>query len=98
MILEMKNFRAIQEDRVELAPITVVYGPNGAGKSSLLYTLLTLKNVVLSSMTGPAGFFNFAFASLGGFESVVFNHQINNKIELALTLEKGGFVVRHGIS
>jgi len=98
MKLEIKNFRAIQEQTVELAPITVVYGPNGAGKSSLLYSLLTLKNAVLNSNQASSGFFNYVFASLGSFDAVVFNHQSTSNIELSLTLEKDGLTVQHGVS
>jgi len=62
MRLAIKNFRSIKEQVIELAPINVVYGPNGAGKSSLLYSLLTLKNVVLNPNQQPGGFFNYVFA------------------------------------
>jgi len=49
MLLKISNFRAIQKQEIELAPITVVYGANGAGKSSLIYALLTLKTAILNS-------------------------------------------------
>ena len=98
MRLEIRNFRAIQEQHVDLAPLTVVYGANGAGKSSLLYALLTLKNVVLNSNSAVSGFFNYSFASLGGFDAVVFDHQATSDIELSLTVESQGLIVRHGVS
>ncbi len=98
MQIEIKNFRAIHEQTVELAPITVVYGPNGAGKSSLLYSLLTLKNVILNSNQTSSGFFNYVFASLGSFDAVVFNHHSSSNIELSLMLERDGMTVRHGVS
>jgi len=97
MKLDIKNFRAIKEQHVELAPITVVYGPNGAGKSSLLYALLTLKAVLLNSNQASSGFFNYVFASLGAFEAVVFDHQTNSEIELLLTVEKDGLILQHGV-
>lgn len=91
MKLQIKNFRSIKEQEVELAPITVVYGPNGAGKSSLLYTLLTLKNIVLNPNQNPSGFFNYTFTSLGSFEAVVFDHQTHNEIELGVVLPKDDY-------
>jgi AAA15 family ATPase/GTPase len=33
MLIKIKNFRAIENQEVKLAPITVVYGANGARKS-----------------------------------------------------------------
>jgi AAA15 family ATPase/GTPase len=98
MRLTIKNFRSIREQEVELAPITVVYGPNGSGKSSLLYALLTLKNIVLNPNQPPAGFFNYGFASLGGFESVVFDHQTGKSIILELTLERDGRVLSYKVA
>jgi hypothetical protein len=98
VLLEIKNFRAIREVRIELAPITVLYGPNGAGKSSLLYALLTLKNAILNSNSASSAFFNFGFASLGGFDAVVFDHQIRNDIELYLAVQRGESVIRQGLA
>ncbi len=88
MKLHIKNFRSVENQDLELAPITLIYGPNGAGKSSLLYTLLALKNVVLNPNQNPSGFFNFSFVSLGSFEAVVFNHQLQGTIELGIAFEK----------
>ena len=89
MRFKIKNFRSIKEQEIELAPITVVYGPNGSGKSSLLYALLTLKNVVLNPNQNTNGFFNYAFANLGNFEAVVFDHQTRNEIELGVKFCEG---------
>jgi len=48
MRLWIRNFRAIHDQELDIAPITVLYGMNGTGKSSVLYALLTLKNIVLN--------------------------------------------------
>ncbi|MBM3334732.1 AAA family ATPase [Candidatus Sumerlaeota bacterium] len=89
MKLQIKNFRAVQEQEIELAPMTVVYGPNGAGKSSLLYALLTMKNVVLNPNQAVDGFFNYGFVNLGDFAAVVFDHRKEDIVHLALS--PGGF-------
>lgn len=98
MRLTIDNFRAIEHQEIDLAPITVVYGANGAGKSSLLYALLTLKNVILSSNAAVSGFFNYGFASLGGFDAVVFDHLANREIGLSLAVQKAESTVEHSIS
>jgi predicted ATPase len=98
MRLKITNFRAIQAQEIELAPITVVYGANGAGKSSLLYALLTLKTAILNSNSATSGFFNYGFTSLGGFDAVVFDHLKSNNIELSLRLETGSDFVEHGLT
>ena len=76
MKLDIKNFRSIKDQSVELAPITVLYGPNGSGKSSLLYSLLIMKNVILNLERQTGDFFNLDFVDLGNFRAVVHNHQV----------------------
>ena len=99
MRLTIRNFRAIQKEEIDLAPITVVYGANGAGKSSLLYALLTLKTAILNSNSATSAFFSYGFTSLGGFDAVVFDHAKSNKIELSLRTEtESGGYVEHGVS
>jgi len=98
MKLIIKNFRSVKEQELELAPITVVYGPNGAGKSSLLYSLLTLKNVVMNPNQNPSGFFNYTFASLGSFDAVVFDHQVRNEMELGIEEERDGISIAYEVT
>jgi len=61
MKLHIRNFRSIKEQDLDLTRVTVVYGANGAGKSSLLYALLTLKNIILNPNQNPNGSFNYTF-------------------------------------
>jgi len=98
MKLSIKNFRSIKDQTVELAPITVVYGPNAAGKSSLLYALLTLKNIVLNPNQNTAAFFNYNFASIGGFDAVVFDHDTRSEIGLDVALQQGENAITYGVS
>jgi len=85
MKYKINNFRSIKDQEIEIAPITLLYGPNSAGKSSLMYSLLTAKNIVLNPNQNLTGFFNYNFVNLGGFEAIVFDHQKDKNIELALT-------------
>lgn len=87
MQLHVRNFRSIRKlDTLEVAPLTVLYGANGAGKSSLIYSLLTFKNIVLNPNQMPNGFFNYIFANLGDYEAVVFDHNNDNSIEMSIDL------------
>ncbi|MEM3341136.1 MAG: AAA family ATPase [Thermoplasmata archaeon] len=83
--ISVKNLRAIKEQELELAPITVLYGENGSGKSSLINALAILKNIVLNPNQPVDAFFNLGFANFGGFEQVVFNHDRKMNIELCIT-------------
>jgi predicted ATPase len=92
MKLHLKNFRSIKDaGELEIAPLTLVYGANGAGKSSLIYGLLTLKNILLNPSQQVDGFFNYSFASLGDYEAVVFDHNTNDQIRIGIELSEGAF-------
>ncbi|MCY4525451.1 MAG: AAA family ATPase [Anaerolineaceae bacterium] len=80
MKLDVKNFRSIKDQSVELAPITVLYGPNGSGKSSLLYALLVMKNIILNPNRTTSNFFDLGFVNLGSFEALVHDHRSNEEI------------------
>ncbi len=80
MKLDIKNFRSIKDQSVELAPITVLYGPNGSGKSSLLYALLVMKNIILNSNRNTSNFFDLDFINLGSFGALVHNHHPDREI------------------
>jgi len=98
MKLSVKNFRSIEDQNIELAPITVIYGPNGSGKSSLLYSLLTVKNIVSNPLQEMNAFFNYAFANLGNFDAVIFNHNTNEKIIISIVIEKDNLEIHYGIA
>lgn len=81
--LYLKNFRGIAETEIDLAPMTILTGTNNSGKSSLMYGLLTLKNVVSNPNQPLDSFFNFTFMNLGGFkESVHLKQDEARKIEI----------------
>ena len=80
MKLDIKNFRSIKDQSVELAPITVLYGPNGSGKSSLLYSLLVMKNIILNPNRTTSNFFDLGFVNLGSFEAIVHDHHPDREI------------------
>ena len=82
MLFEVDQFRSIKMQRVELAPITVLYGPNGSGKSSLLYALLVMKNVLLNMESQSGDFFNLGFVNLGDRRSVIHDHNVKEVIYL----------------
>jgi predicted ATPase len=90
MEFRIKNFRSIQDQAVELAPITVIYGPNGAGKSSLLYALVAFKNLVLNPNRRVDEFFNLNFINLGNFEAVVFDHDLREQMGFSLSFARRG--------
>ncbi len=94
--LTIRNFRAIRDQTLEIAPITVIYGANGTGKSSILYALLTLRNILLNPNQPVDAFFGYGFLGLGNFKAVVFDHNEQNQIALGIELEGVDYTVSIG--
>ncbi|MCS7165949.1 MAG: AAA family ATPase [Candidatus Calescibacterium sp.] len=57
----VKNFRSIKEQEIELAPLVVLYGPTSSGKTSLLYSILTFKNLVTKPNQYYSEIFNWFY-------------------------------------
>lgn len=95
--VNIKNFRSIESQNVELARITVLYGPTASGKSSLLYATQVLRNFVLNPNRQADGFFHLGFMDLGGFDACVFNHEARN-IGVAVTQDKDGGEITYGLT
>ena len=98
MQLILKNFRAVQEARVDLAPVTLVYGPNGTGKSTLLYAPVVLRNIVMNPAQGIPAFFNLRAVNLGGLTEVVFDHDASRELELGISYQSGQCAVGYRVA
>jgi len=72
---------------VPLGKITVLTGPNNSGKSSIIYGLLTLKNVVLNPNQAVDSFLNLGFLNLGGFAQSVFMKKEISDIIMGIEVE-----------
>ncbi len=82
--LFFNNFRSIRNGEVPLGKINILTGPNNSGKSSIIYGLLTLKNVVLNPNQAIDGFLNLGFLNLGGFAQSVYLKKENYDIGLGI--------------
>jgi predicted ATPase len=49
-----RNFKALRNTRLELAPFNLVIGPNGSGKTSLIQALLRLRSLARLPLGDPA--------------------------------------------
>ena len=87
--ITIENFKGIKEPvRVELKPITLLFGPNSAGKSTIVqafhYALEIFdRNNLDPDKTSIGG----KAVDLGGFETLVYNHDLSNPIRLKIELE-----------
>ncbi len=83
--IELENFKAFGErNRIEFAPITLIFGENSAGKSSILQALNLLKQtrehrdsgaLILPRTDG-------GIVDLGSFREMVFDHDLNRDVSI----------------
>jgi len=89
--LELENFKAFGErNRIEFAPITLIYGQNSAGKSSILNALNLLKQTRMSREQGalllPRA--EGGLVDLGSFHELLHDHDLSRT--LAMRVDFGG--------
>jgi hypothetical protein len=96
--LEIENFKGIAtRQRVEFAPLTLLFGPNSAGKSTILQALLYLQDA-LERGTADVGRTEIAgeVVDLGGFARLVHRHESHRAIGLRAEFATPGHLDRFG--
>lgn len=87
--ITIENFKGIREPlRIEFKPITLLFGPNSAGKSTIVQALhyaleIFDRNNLDPGTTSIGG----KAVDLGGFESLVYNHDPSRKVSLKIDLD-----------
>lgn len=87
--ITIENFKGIREPlRIEFKPITLLFGPNSAGKSTIVQALhyaleIFDRNNLDPGTTSIGG----RSVDLGGFESLIYNHDLSRNISLKIELD-----------
>lgn len=95
--LRVSNFRSLERQVVELAPLTFLYGNNATGKSSLFYALNILRNIVTDPNQQLDKFFDLGFANLGTFKQVVFRHEETRSVVIAVGGKHSNVNLSYGV-
>lgn len=82
--VKINNFRSVEKQSVDLAPLTFLYGNNAAGKSSLFYALNILRNITTDPNQPMDKFFDLGFANLGTFKQVIYKHDDTKSISISI--------------
>jgi hypothetical protein len=87
--ITIENFKGIREPvRVELKPITLLFGPNSAGKSTIVQALHYAREIFERHNLNPdRTLLGGSSIDLGGFESLVHQHDKSLPIRLAFELD-----------
>lgn len=96
--LELENFKGIAaRQRIEFAPLTLLFGANSAGKSTILQALLYLHELI---ERGTADVDRTELGGhvleLGGFARFVHRHETNRSIVLRVEFTTPGSLERFG--
>ncbi len=87
--ITIENFKGINEPvRIDFKPITLLFGPNSAGKSTIVQALhyaleIFGRNNLDPDRTSIGG----KAVDLGGFETLVYNHDMSKQICLKIELD-----------
>jgi predicted ATPase len=80
--LRVGGFKSFgDEQRIPLAPITLIYGPNSSGKSSLIQSLLMLKQSIAADTLVTQG----ALVDAGSFVGALHRHDTTQVLTLGVT-------------
>jgi predicted ATPase len=96
--LEIENFKGIADrQRIEFAPLTLLFGANSAGKSTILQALLYLHEVLeRGSANVDRTELGGNVLELGGFARLVHEHEISRAIVLRIEFATPGGLERFG--
>lgn len=92
--LTLKNFKGIGDipQKIDFAPITLLFGPNSAGKSTILHALLYLDEILnRKNCNSETTYLGGESIDLGGFQSLVNGRDLNKSIELTVETNLGEF-------
>jgi hypothetical protein len=86
--IEIENFKGIGTAQViDLKPITLLFGPNSAGKSTILQALHYLREILERGNIDPDVTIAGGMMDLGGFATLVNNHELDRLVRLKVTLD-----------
>lgn len=89
--IEIENFKGIGERQsIDLKPITLLFGANSAGKSTVLQALHYVREILERGNPDPDQTIAGGLIDLGGFATLVHNHDLNRAITIKLVLDISG--------
>ena len=89
--IEIENFKGIgRRQSIDLRPITLLFGPNNVGKSTILHALHYLREILERGNVDPDRTIAGGLIDLGGFATLVHNHELDRTVSLKATFDVSG--------
>lgn len=85
--IRIKNFKSLEDVKIDLTQLNLLFGANSSGKSSFLKALMFLgKNFELDGSGKNVMYKITEDVDLNSFEETVYNHDLTRNIEFEITL------------
>jgi len=86
--LGLENFRAFQDEAVELKPVTVILGPNNSGKSSLIAAIRLLVQTLGSFDYKVPLLLDGLLGDFGTYRDVVYGNDRRRRIRIVIRIRR----------
>ena len=81
----LSNFKSVQEEqKLELAPLTIFAGANSCGKSTIIQSMLMIAQTLADKVGSRAIVFNGIYAKLGNFSELKSKNSKNSNSEISV--------------
>lgn len=95
--LTLKNFKSIQDDRIEFRPLTIFTGPNSSGKSNIVQSIAIISQIARAASTSALSFTEHLendFAEYYKFpkpsiEFVVYKGELEREVKIEINVLSG---------
>ncbi|MDI3323394.1 DUF3696 domain-containing protein [Pontibacterium granulatum] len=91
--LELTNFRSFRStQKIDFAPVTLLFGPNSVGKSTVLMALFYVQQILEKGHCDPVRLDAEGEKHIGGFKNLVNGRDLSKQIVLKITCDKRGTI------
>ena len=86
--IELENFKSIgHRQKLNLRPITLLFGNNSVGKSTIIQGIHYFREIIERKNVNPDLTLTGGALDLGGFSTLVHNHDLEQKIRIKLVID-----------
>lgn len=96
--LKLESFKAFEQVKADIRPITIFIGPNNSGKSSILGAPKLLAQTIISFDRKVPLLLNGVFGDFGTYKDVIHSHETKKLLKINFNMMVDAGPPRHGDS